>query len=391
MSNKGRKMATISVLSISLSAPAALVPVLANLGEAYPVAGSWLQLLITIPSLFMMLSSLFTDWLSRFFSMRGIAGASILLILLSGVSPYFFGTFSFLLFTRAVMGIGIGLLNTTVASLPALYFGSGKTRDTATGVQAAFISGGGILFNLLSGGLAMRHWKLVYLAQLINILPLLVVLFLMPSSKNTRNQAKSKEQCAKKSGRLTKEAVLIALLSFVIITMTVTFPLNISVFVSKRSLGTAQFVGVLASINSLIGFIVGLLFAKILGKVKNYTLPIGLIITSLGFIAITFAPRPWALVLGSGVLGVGTSLISPALYARLYQEVPEKNIVPAVALLGIGSNVSQFVSPFIINPVAGAFGGEPIEAVRFLLAAMSLIILSILLIVRGAKGKKITE
>lgn len=387
MNEHARKTISISLLSLSLSAPAALVPVLANISAAYPQWSGWVQFLITIPSLFMMLSSLFTSKLMRRFSLKSVTSFSILLIFLSGILPYFAEGFPFLLVTRGVMGIGIGLLNTAVASLPAVYFPSGSSRDTATGIQSAFISAGGIIFSLLSGRLAMIHWKLVFLVQLINLIPLATALFFMPESLQESPSTPPRPE----GSVFVKEAMLVTLLSFVCVLMTCTYPLNLSVYATESSLGEAQFVSVLTSINSLLGFIIGLVFGKILSKTKALTLPIGLLFTSAGFFVVTFAPSPFVLLLGSVVFGLGSSLVSPALYARLYHDVPEDKIVSAVALLGIGINVSQFVSPFVINPLARQIDGTGTPATRFLIAGSALLLIAIALALLALYRKKVAE
>lgn len=381
MTNHNRKLLTISFLSIPLSAGIALVPVLSNIAAAFPYKGGWIQLLLTVPSLFMMFSSLLTERLSERIPLKTIAIISIIIIFFSGISPYWINSFAYLLCTRALMGIGLGLLNTVIASLPALYFLDNKERDSAVGVQSAFVCAGGILFNLLSGTFAKHNWKFVFLVQLLNIIPLVAAIILMPKTE------KQKLETARPNKRniFVRSAVPVAVVSFISIILTCTYPLNLSLFVEKSGLGNSQFVGLIASVNSAIGFFVGLIFGKVYSKIKEKTLSLGLLITAAAMVVVRFSPNQAILLMGSICFGIGTSFISPTLYSMLYKQVKQEEIVSSVALLGIASNVSQFISPFLINPIAKTVGSNNIEGTRILASSILIIILILILTLKNRK------
>lgn len=381
MGKSKRALLTICILSIPLSASAALVPALASIGRAFPDWQRWLQYLITIPPLAMMVSSLLTNPLLGRFSTKNLTTFSVTLITFSGLTPFFVESFLYLLITRVLMGLGLGILNTIVSSFPATYFESGKERDMATGLQAAFISVGAMFFSLFSGWLATKSWQSVFLVQLINIIPLFIVMFLMPESSKTVVEKKtSKKQI------FVKEALPIALLSFICIVITCTYPLNLSLFTENNGLGNSNFVGMLASLNSVIGFLMGLVFSKMIILFKRFTLPLGLIIAGTGFFLVSIASSGMALLAGSMLFGIGTSVISPALFARLYEKVPSHLVIPAVGMLSVGSNLSQFVSPFVINPIANLFGEG--EAIRYLLAGALTMGIAFLLTVSDIRKPK---
>lgn len=371
MANHRQKILTISFLSISLSAGIALVPILSNIAAVFPEQREWLQLLITIPSLIMMFSSLLTDRLSKQISLKSITIISIGIIFLAGISPYWISSFSYLLFTRILMGIGLGLLNTVIASLPAIYFSDHKMRDSAVGIQAAFVCAGGIMFNILSGVFAKYNWKFVFLVQLLNLIPLLAAVILMPNSEYKKDQI----GITGSKGIFVRNAVPVAVLSFICIILTCTYPLNLSLFVSNSGLGDSQFVGVLTSINSTIGFFIGLAFGKVHSRIKDRTFLFGLVLTAVSLLIVRFSPNQVLLLAGSAGFGVGTSFISPTLYVMLYRSVKQEEVVLSVALLGIASNVSQFISPFLVNPIAGIIGGDNIEGNRIIVASILLIVL----------------
>lgn len=377
--NFNRRFLTISFLSIPLSAGIALVPVLSDIASAFPNQGRWIQLLITVPSLFLMFSSLLTDRLSAKLSLRTISIISVIIILLSGISPFWIGSFAYLLFTRACMGIGMGLLNTVIASLPALYFSGDRERDSAAGIQSAFVCAGGILFNYLSGYAAKYNWRYVFLVQLLNLIPMAAAVMIMPKINKKGGGADT----SKKKRIWIKEAIPVAAISFLSIVLSCTYPLNLSLFIEKNGLGNSQFAGFMASVNSAIGFAFGLIFGRIYSKTKERTLDLGLAVTAAALLTVRFSPNQPVLMMGSICFGIGTSMISPTLYSMLYKRVKGEAIVSSVALLGIAGNVSQFLSPFFINPIAKAVNDSNVEGSRILVAGILMIALTLFVILQS--------
>lgn len=373
MGKSNNKIRIIALLSIPLSAGIALVPVLSNLAAAFPEQHGSIQMLITIPSLFMMVSSLLTGRLAKRTSMPFITAISIAVIMVAGISPYWINGFAYLLITRGLMGIGLGLLQTATASLPALYFDDGKMRDHAVGIQSAFVCAGGIVFYLLSGAVANSKWEYVFLVQALNIVPLLAAILFMPKIENKMASELERQKI------FTRNAMPVAAVSFLIIAFTCTYPLNLSLFVEKQGLGGSQFASLLTSVNSAIGFFVGLIFGKVHSKIKAKTLSLGLVLTAAALLIIAVSPGLAILLAGSVCFGIGTSFISPSLYAMLYERVAPEEVVSSAAMLGIACNISQFVSPFIINPVAKAADGIGAEGTRLILASIFVFLLAIFL------------
>lgn len=384
MSSHFRKILTIALLSLPMSAGIALVPVLSDLADVYPAHGEQIQLLLTLPPLFTIFSSLLTNRLSKALSLKALAQVSILMIIFAGLSPFFISGFSYLLFTRALMGIGLGLLHTLSMSLPLLYFSDEQQRNNAVGIHAAFECAGGVVFNLLSGTLSGIHWNYVYLVHLLSLVPLLAAIFIMPSA--TRHPAATQNAPREK---LALGALPVVVVAFITVTLTCTYPLNLSLFTQQRGLGTAQFVGVLASINSLIGFAAGFVFGKVYSAAKSFTLPLGLCAVTTALLTVSFAQNQTVFLLGSVLFGIGSSFVSPSFYSMLYTRVRPEQVVTGAAMVGAAANISQFLSPFVINPIAKSIDAARPESTRLLVAAVGLLALSLIMFVfYGAQARK---
>lgn len=384
MNRKSKDKIVVATLSTTMSAAAALIPVLSSIAKVFPDYAHMVHLLVTIPPLMIMISSMLVSPLLKVLSSKKITILGLALIVFSGVYPYFSQSFILLVLSRVIMGLGLGLIVTISSSLPARYFASGKDRDTATGLQSAFSSLGGVLFSFLSGFIANYYWKGVFLVQLLNLIPLGVILLLMRPHFNKDNEELDPSFIegtitrAKDGNIFVKDAFWITLLAFLCIVIGSTFPHNLSIYIDQKNIGTTNFTGLIGSINAFMGFLIGIMFHRINKGLKNDTLSTSLFILGASFLIVSKALSPFMFLAGSLLFGVGTSLLYPAFLTNIYSSIPDKDIVPAISMYMVATNIAQFVSPFIINNLSSILG-VGIEY-RFIFASISITILGLIII-----------
>ena len=372
------KNVIVASIAVSLSASAALVPVLSNIANVFPEFKDSVHLLLTIPPLMIMLVSSIIPKLNQRFPAKSLSLFAYVLLIVSGIYPYFTNSFELLLVSRVMMGISLGILTPLSSSLPALYFSKEEDVNKATGIQAAFASFGGILFSYLSGLAAQYFWKDVFLVQLLNFVPLILVLLFM-------NKERAVSLDDKTDFLIVKESLWINVLALITIIATITFPLNLSLYIEELSLGTSALAGTIGSMNAFIGFMIGLSFSRINQKFKMKTvlIALGFVIASLVFMGL--GTNLYGFYFFSILFGLGTSLIMPSLLTLIYREVNRKDVVSAISSLTIMMSIAQFVSPYIINPMAKILGNT--IANRLSIAAIILIIEWVLLSIYMFKYK----
>lgn len=386
MESKFKNNLVIAILATSMSSAAALMPVLSDIAKIYEEYKNYVHLLLTIPPLMIMVSSMLVGSITKKITTKQTTIIGLLLIIISGVYPYFTDSFILLVLSRVIMGFGLGLITTISSSLPARYFNEGSDRDYATGLQSAFSSLGGVLFSFLSGYIASRYWRGVFLVQFLNILPLFVVLLYMKPNFEDKKEIDTDKKKEETSKVLVKEAMLITVLAFLSVVVNATYPLNMSLFVEQESIGTSEFTGVIASINSFIGFIIGMSFSRINNRLKGYTLSVALFIVSLSFITSASSVGKASFLIGSTLFGIGTSLIYPGFLTAIYKNIKKEDILPAIGMYTVAVNIAQFVSPFIINNISLLLG----EGIRykFILASVIILILGVIILILTKKEKR---
>lgn len=349
MKNKTNKNMIIAAIAVSLSASAALVPVLSNIAGAFPEWRDSVQLLITIPPLVIMLVSFVVPKLTKIYSMKLLTVSAYGLLIISGVLPYFIESFEILLISRVLMGIALGVLTPLSSSLPGLYFSDEENIDQATGTQAAFSSFGGILFSYLSGVVAQLFWKDVFLVQFLNVVPLIIILIFMKNERTVNVKEKP-------ASIYIEETKMLNLFAFIMVVASVSFPLNLSLYIEETGLGLSSLGGFIGSMNSFIGFIIGLSFSKIRKTMGNNTLLFALLLISSSLLGMGFIINKSMFLVFSMMFGLGTSLTMPSLMSRIYSKVEKNRVVSAISGLTIMVSVAQFVSPYIINNAALLLG-----------------------------------
>ena len=115
----------------------AATPALAEISKAFPdVSPGLIKMVVTIPSLLIMASTLVCGALSRIVGKKKLVIAGMTLFAIGGVMPAFYGGVVFILIMRGVFGIGTGFLLPISQALVSDYF-EGSDRDAYLGYSSS--------------------------------------------------------------------------------------------------------------------------------------------------------------------------------------------------------------------------------------------------------------
>ena len=141
-------------------------PVLGVLNTKYHAYGtSMVQMLQTLPYLFIMVGSFSIGWLTTKISKKKIIMAGLLIIGVCGIVPFFTESFTILFISRLLIGFGFGVtgpLNTAVVA----DFIEPEHRAGFMGLHVVGMGVGAMLGNLIGGmfaGIGYKYFYLVYL------------------------------------------------------------------------------------------------------------------------------------------------------------------------------------------------------------------------------------
>ncbi|MDP5272793.1 MFS transporter [Chengkuizengella axinellae] len=349
---------SITILSLSLltvMVGAAIAPALSNLEEYFNEANiTLIKLIVTIPSLFIIPSTIVVSKLSHKYSKKSLIMLGLSLYLVGGVGGAFVNNISILLFFRAVLGIGVGFIMPLTTSLISDYF-EGEKRATMMGRASASNNFGGIISLLLSGWLAAISWRYSFSVYLIGLIVLLLVWLFLPNEQkktDTINTGKSK---------LPKRVYVISISMFLIIIAFYSIPANIAIYVNELSLGDSTIAGVVISFISISGFIAGFLYRKIKVFLIKMFVPTLFLLMSIGFYLIGTGTNLFMICAGVLIMGTGMGLYIPDLFLAVSNSVDKKNTVTAMSIVSSTMFLGQFFSPIFLDFISEFFGNGNIR------------------------------
>lgn len=175
----GRGPAALLILGSCLTAMAgtAITPALPAIRAAFPGPGSDLlsQFVLTVTAAFTALSAPLVGLTIDRAGVRPVLVAGAVAFALAGASGFLARTLFELLAGRALLGIGVAAVSTSMLVVVARAW-DGPRRTTMLGVQAAATSLGGMVLLLAGGHLAETGWRYVFLPYLagLGLLPFLL-------------------------------------------------------------------------------------------------------------------------------------------------------------------------------------------------------------------------
>ena len=374
--------AAILAISVVQMGTNAISPILSDLAESFPQAGSSsIQLLMTFPSMFVIVFSLITANLARTVPKKQIAALGCGLFSASGVLSWLVHPNLYVLFAWAgLMGIGIGLVVPMATSLVTDCF-SGAEQKLVMGWQSSAANIGAMLMTFAGGLLAAVHWSCNYLVYLVALPGLVLALLCLP-----RSAGAVQEQDAVSEKRMGYFALLrrgsiagACLLSLAVTMLFNTAPTNLSMYIAEKHLGSAAQAGTATSVLLFSGTIGGLCFGWLARRLGRYVMVFGFCMLAIGQTMCALAPSMLVVFLGCMVCGCAISTVMPQVMLDA-AEASGGNPAASAALVMSASNMGGFCAP-AITVIAKAVTGQSTVAPRFFLSAGFGLMLAVVLAV----------
>jgi len=357
----------MSVITIS---PA--LPLMAVEFQEVENADFLVKLVLTLPALMIAMFSPITGRLIDRYGRLKILWLALLVYALAGASGYILGNLYAILFSRAVLGISVGMSMTIVITLIADYF-EGEVRQKFVGIQIAFMSLGGILFIGLGGILADFGWRypfLIYLFSLV-VLPLSILYLKEPAVIQKRQDEVAN----------IKAPSLIWILFFNTMIMWIIFfliPVQIPFYLKAIGVEKNALIGAAIAMSTAFSAISSFSYFKLKGRFSFLTIfSFGYFLMAAGYACISFADNFILVVLAMMLSGLGMGMMIPNTNMWVMKIVPPQIRGKEIGKLTTFWFLGQFLSPIIIFPVLNVLSLSS----TFLIAAGLLLLLSLTFLV----------
>lgn len=363
-------VSSLTIMSVITISPA--LPAMSSEFSGIPNGQFIVQMVLTIPALFIALTSPLAGILIDRYGRLKILWAAMVLYAIAGTSGFYLQNLYHILISRAVLGMAVGMSMTIVITLIADYF-VGQERQKFTGIQVAFMSMGGIVLVSLGGFLADISWRTPFLIYVLSLvfLPMAVLNLYEPKV----------EQSVLQAGNQTKSPPIIWLLIINTMIMWILFfilPVHLPFHLKAIGVEKNALIGIAVAVSTLFSAVSSFSYSKIKGKFSFYTIFfIGYLIMAIG-LAITSWASTYGMVLAAMMFaGFGIGMMIPNTNLWVMQLAPPEIRGKEIGKLTMFWFMGQFLSPVITLPLAKSFDLPSI----FMLAAVLLAVLSVVFLI----------
>jgi MFS family permease len=340
-----------------------VAPALADIAKAFPESShETIQMIATVPSLLIMVSTLICGQLSRKMRKKTLALIGMTLYGIGGILPAFGGGILFILIMRGVFGIGSGFIVPLSQGLIADYF-QGRDRDVFMGYRSSTAAIFGMIFTYAGGTLCAIYWRYTFFSYLLVIPVFFVILFLMPEPERQATVSSGDK------GSLTPAMWFYVAMYFLYNVTMMCFITNAAFVMSAAKVGDAGTIAKITMIQSVGGITAGFLLGRVTRVMKNFTLVLALGFLALAFVILNLVNTAIPFAIACAVWGFGFGTFNPAIALKVIGSVSKADATRGLAILNCAMGVGQFISPQVYGTVNGWLGLEGPRA-AFIVAAV---------------------
>lgn len=343
----------IGVLAVSMMGMAALAitPSYAAIARTFSLTNTGVQMLTSLPNLFMMLAGIIIGKLTASrFNLKNLTLLAILLVTIGGLLPLAFHTnFAFLVFCSCLVGLGQGACTNLTQVLISQILPK-KERESTMGLSTTFINIGGVVFIMGGGQLAsMSSWVNNYWIYLFSLLILLVVLVLLPFRPKVLAQSQADGISTKIV--LNKYVFDSALWAFLTMLLNNVLNNNISLFVVHEHLGATTQAAFTSTISLIGGMLCGLVVGLIGKRFKYSSIALSFFIYGLAYLLIGVFHSLLIVFVGSFLVGAAMSIAMGQFPYLISISVADNSVSMALGIYVAIYSIGGVISPFVINPL----------------------------------------
>ena len=177
------KVTILSLSLVTVMSGAAVAPALGAIANYFiKVDPLLIKLIITLPALFIIFTSLLFSLISSRLSSKTIAVSGLLLYIIGGCGSGFVNNIYLLLAFRSILGIGVGLIMPLSTGLIAYLFDKNE-QSKLMGYSSAMNNLGGIIATTLSGYLVSLNWRYSFAIYLLGLFVVIMVIGVLPKAE----------------------------------------------------------------------------------------------------------------------------------------------------------------------------------------------------------------
>lgn len=353
-------VAVLAASSLTVMANATISPGLPGLEAHFaevPGIRTLAGLVVTLPSLFVILAASLVGWLADRLNRRRMLAVSMVVYALGGVSGLFLSSIEGILVGRAVLGLGVAGTMTLAITLAGDLW-QGPARQRFIGLQSSAMAAGGVVFITLGGVLAGLGWRMPFLVYLAAIPIAVMVQHALrsvdtrPGNANAAGDAPAPHQPFPwRAVAPAYAAAFFFMVSFYLI------PTRLPFLLADMGIGSPNAAAAAMASATLVSIPGAMLYGRlrrVLSGAQVFALGFGLMGTGLAVVSL--ASGLAGVLPGTMIAGAGMGAMMPNFSTYMMSRVPAAHRGRASGMLTTSIFSGQFVSPFLSAPLAAWLG-----------------------------------
>lgn len=352
--NRGMEKITVLSLSFMLTTTFSVTPLLPLMQKAFPgYSTDQVEMLVSIPSFCIMLVVLFSSRIYRFFSERFWIITGLLLAAVAGVVPVFVQVYPVIFIARAIMGLGLGLVNGRAISMISERF-DGKEKTTLLGYRASVEVAGNILMTLIVGRLLLIGWNVAFCIYGFALVILVLYLRFLPDEpgKVQQTSGKQQERLSDLSGVQKRKLLRFALAAGFMIVINSVLSLRIPSLVLEREMGNESDSSLILSGLMVASIAAGVAFGKMKEWWNTKLELLGFLGTGISLLVIVSARSLMMLTVGAILSGFFYMIPLTCSLNGVSEELPLSMVGATTAVVLVSCNLSASLSPVLLKLIA---------------------------------------
>lgn len=353
-----RKWAILCASAVAWLAPSAIAPGLPALYADYahlPNAEMLSRMVLTMPMLFIALSGPLVGYAVDRFGRRPVLIVSMFCYGLAGLSGLVLDSLAAILVGRAVLGVFLAGILTSVTALIGDYY-SGAERNRIAALQGTFMSFGTVIFVVLGGLLAEIHWRVGFalFAYAFLILPAMMMSLYEPR-KAAQSAATPLPRVAARGDRIV--IALLYLLAFVCMIALFMIPSQTQFFLRDIGVPDPTRAGIAVGIFNFSSGLASLTFPWMRRRFGTAAVFAFMFISvGVGYALIGRSTDFTDIAIAMAIGGVSMGVFLPNINLAIIARAPEAVRGRALGGLTTAFYLGQFLSPFYSVPLGLALG-----------------------------------
>ncbi|OEJ99948.1 MFS transporter [Roseivirga misakiensis] len=353
MKNTALVKSTILFCSMmTVMAGATIAPSLPEMTNAFPnnpSAETLVKLVLTIPGLFIALTSPISGWFIDKFGRIKLLASMLFLYAAAGSSGLYLNTLIEIIIGRVFLGVAVGGIMTTAVALIGDYF-EGDERQQFIGTQAGIMALSGTLFISLGGVLADISWRYPFAIYLLALVAVPMVLLFLKEPIRTANISKNQDKTS-----IPKLAWTIFIISFIGMITFYLMPVQTPFLMQEISSVGSKETGFAIATVMLVGGVTSFQYPKLKRRFTHYQIyALTFLFMGIGYLLISTANSYAMTFPGLLISGLGAGLLMPNSNLCLVTMASPEIRGKVLGLLTTFIFLGQFASPLFFQPLIDA-------------------------------------